>query len=98
MPVIPAGYLEKAAWYIKNKMTHTRLAYDGEGNAMWYMLRQNNPGKYKHITNNLVRLYEKACKGEKDKDIKTIDYLVDVCFSMHTVCGPPDGYKVCMHA
>ena len=54
MPGIPAGYLEKAAWYVKNKKTHTRLAYDGEGNAMWYMLRQNNPGKYKHITNNLV--------------------------------------------
>ena len=50
------------------------------------------------INNNLVRLYEKACKGEKHKDIKTLDYLVDVCFSMHAVCEPPEGYKVCVHA
>ena len=98
VPVIPTGCLKKAAWYVQNKKTHTRTAYDGEGNPMWYVLRQSNPGKYKSINNHLVRLYEKASKGEKHKDIKTLDYLLDVCFSMHPVCEPPDGYKVCMHA
>ena len=95
--MIPKGILKRALWYVKNKDKYIRMEVDGEGEAMWYILSKDNRGGYKNITNQLVRLYKKACNGEQDKTIQAMDYLLDICFSMHTVSNPPEGYKVCMH-
>lgn len=94
MPSIPKAMLQKALWYINNQEKRVRKEIDEEGQNVWYILSKSSPIKFTSVTNHLLRIYQKACRGEKDKSIKTLDYLFDVCSSLHTVTQPVEGYKV----
>ena len=110
VPAIPKGMMEKAVWYIEHQKTHifaTQLEeedgypLDGNGNkpvGFWF-LRKDNPYGAKSISVKLIKMYQRACDGERDHRIKDLAELVDVCDSIHLVlptlpefpCPPCEG-------
>ena len=48
------------------------------------MLRRDSAYK-KGISSRLIDLYFKAVEGERDRRIKDLEHLHDVCFSMHHI-------------
>ena len=76
MPTIPKAMLQKALWYINNQEKRVRKEIDEEGQNVWYILSQSSPIEFTYVTNHLLRIYQKACRGEKDKTITTLDYLL----------------------
>ena len=94
MPIIPKAMLQKALWYVNNQEKRVRKERDEEGEFTYYIMSKSSNIKFTSITNHLLRMYQKACRGEQDKSIKTLDYLFDVCSSLHPVTQPVQGYKV----
>ena len=94
VPAIPKGMLEKAKWYVEHQLKYIKPDKDNDGDTMFYVLAKDNPGKYTQITNQLLRCYNAAVRGEKDKAVKTLDYLRDVCFSLHVVMPAQEEWGV----
>ena len=72
VPALPRGMLEKAKWYVEHEDTHIMKVYDYEHPdyteddpaCKWFVLRKDNPGKYKKLTDQLVDTYEVSVHGE----------------------------------
>ena len=92
VPAIPAGTMKKALWYIEHQETHILEARDNDGEKMWYVLRRDNDSGYKKIEKRLIEMFEAAMQGEKDRRVKDLDHLLDVCRLFHIVEQPDALY------
>ena len=91
VPGIPKKMIEKAIWYVSHQDTHVYI-FDHAGSHAYYILRKDH--RFKKIDARLIEMYEASCKGERDKRIRDLAYLADVCLSLHLITDATEKWGV----
>lgn len=86
VPAVPKKMIEKSLWYVQHSETHVHAFKNDDGEINFYVLRKDNTTGYKKISPRLIEMYEAASEGTKDRRIKDLAHLTDVCSSMHLLC------------
>ena len=85
VPAIPRKMIEKAIWYVENRNTHVHAFRMPDESIGYYILRKDSYGRYRKIEPRLLEMFNKACSGERDKRIKDLGHLAEVCTCLHVV-------------
>ena len=94
VPGVPRGMIEKALWYVDHQETHVWVVKTTDDRDGFYLLRKDHKTGYKKISQKLVEMYEHATQGVKDRRIKDLEHLCDVCGALHFVCDADEEWGV----
>ena len=94
VPAVPKGMITKALWYVDHHETHIWATESEPGVYSFFFLRKDQTTGLKRISQRLIELYKKASQGTKDPRITDLEYLTDVCGSMHLVADAHEDWGV----
>ena len=79
-PLFPKLYLEDALHYVQQQDTH--VLKDGD---MFFFLKLTNSLGLRKIEKRHIDMFKEARQGKKDKRIKDVDHLIELCGSFHVL-------------
>ena len=94
VPAVPAAMIKKALWYVDNRDTHIYTLRDADGDFSYYVMRRDNASGYKKWEPRLFEMHEHAREGEKDRRIKDLKHLADVCNLFHLIMKKTEEWSV----
>ena len=95
VPGVPRRMIEKALWYVDHQETHVCVVQTTDNRDGYYLLRKDHSlTSFKKINQKLVEMYERATQGLKDRRIKDLKQLCDVCGALHFVCDADEEWGV----
>ena len=84
VPCIPKAVMEKALWYVEHRETHMHIVHHRATDTYSYYIMKKD-SKYRKIETRLIEMYENACDGEKDRRVRDLDHLFEICDLLHLV-------------